>query len=114
MVRLQTALTFSKWASEFMLIPPFCILLPLAAVGLVWSARKQRPFQARTWKPHHWLVLSHVLFFVAAISLGVLNPYGDPRVQHEVNRFVILRLYGIFYGSLASCGFWIWRMKGFS
>jgi hypothetical protein len=56
---------------EFMIVPPICFAFLVAAISLLWAAQKQRPFQTRLWKPHHWLALSHLLFFAAAIVVGV-------------------------------------------
>jgi hypothetical protein len=77
---VQTALRFSEWALEFMLVPPLWILFGLAAGTFLWAWQKQRPFRRRLWKPYHWLVLTHLLFFAAAIAIGVLweNPVTIP------------------------------------
>jgi hypothetical protein len=64
----------------------------------------------------YWLALTHLLFFVAVIFIGVTypaagSPYaGRPLVIH---RRAEEALDILFYGSLVSCAFWIWRMKGF-
>src|SRR5580658_2449244 len=115
MWRIHTALRFSEWAMEFMLVPPICFGFLLAAVSLVWAAQKQRPFQKRLWKTYHWLAFTHLLFFAAAIVVGVLgqNPVTNPTIAHSAHQAVELCLDAVAYGSLASCGFWIWRMKGF-
>jgi hypothetical protein len=107
---------FSEWAVEFMLLPPFCWMLPLLAISWVRAGLKQRPFRTQLWKPYHWLVLSHLLFFAAAILLGT---FCDSRttgggVPHNVNRFADFSLDVLSYGSFASCAFWIWPMKGFA
>jgi hypothetical protein len=99
-----------------MILPPFCILLPLAVVSLVWAWRLQQPVSRGLWRPVHWLVLSHLFFFAATIFIGSLyhaegSPYnGSPRTIHHGAEVALNTL---FYGSLVSCAFWIWRMKGF-
>ncbi len=115
MERMHTALRFSEWALEFVVVPPICFAFALAAISLVWAAQKQRPFQTGLWKPHHWLAFTHLLFFVAAIAVGVLgqNQVTNPTITHSVDRTAALYLDAVTYGSLASCGFWVWRMKGF-
>jgi hypothetical protein len=67
------------------------------------------------WKPYHWLVLTQCLFFAAAIAVGVLgaSPTTNPTIPHHPSRTATLWLNVLDYSSLASCAFWIWRMKGF-
>jgi len=115
MGRIHTALKFSEWALEFMIVPPICFAFLFGAISLVWAAQKQRPFHTRMWKPHHWLALTHLLFFAAAIIVGVLgqNPVTNPTIIHSADKTAELFLDVVTYGSLASCVFWIWRMKGF-
>jgi hypothetical protein len=115
MGRIYTALRFSEWALEFIIVPPFCFAFLLAAISLIGAAQKQRPFRTRLWKPHHWLAFTHLLFFAAAIVVGVLgeNPVTNPTINHPADKTAKLYLGALTYGSLASCGFWIWRMKGF-
>jgi hypothetical protein len=79
------------------------------------AAIRQKPFTTGFWKPYHWLAACHLLFFVAAIAVGVFegNPISNPTIPHPPIRSVELCLDALTYGSLVSCGFWIWRMKGF-
>ncbi len=68
------------------------------------------------WKPVHWFVLTQPLFFVAAILIGTLYPAEvSPHTGflHEAHYQAETALYVLFYGSLVSSAFWIWRMKGF-
>ncbi len=115
MEHVQTSLRFSIWALEAMSLPPLVIALALSGTSLVWAAIKQRPFRTRLWKPYHWFVICHLLFFAAAILVGVLgaNPMGNPTLPHPPNPSAERWLDVVTYGSIASCGFWIWRMKGF-
>ncbi len=115
MEHVYTALRYSEWALEFMLVPPVCFAFVLATISLVWAGLKQRPFQTHLWKSHHWLAFTHLLFFAAAIVVGVLwaNPVTNPNISHRADRSATLWLDAVMYGSLASCVFWTWRMKGF-
>jgi hypothetical protein len=104
---VQTAIRFSEWALEFMLLPPFCFVLAALAVSFVLAALKQRPFQAGLWKPYHWLVLTQCLFFAAAIAVGVLgaSPTTNPTIPHHPSRTATLWLNVLDYCSFASCAF---------
>jgi hypothetical protein len=115
MDHVYTSLLFSEWALEAMILPPLALALVLSATSLVWAGIKQRPFKTRLWKPYHWLVICHLLFFAAAIAVGVLgaNPNTNPTLPHHPNPSAERWLDVVTYGSFASCVFWIWRMKGF-
>jgi hypothetical protein len=108
---VELALRYSEWALEYLMLPPVGAVFVLAAVSSVWSGLKQRPFQKHLWKRHYWLVPSHLLFFVAAIVVGSLW-VGDPRRLYPASRAATVWLDTVMYGSLASCVFWIWHMKG--
>jgi len=86
-----------------------CVVSIAALITLAPMAR--RPFQKGLWKPHHWLVVTHVLFFAGAITLRVVRPNPDP--YREGDPAALRLLWTLWWGSLASCVFWIWRMKGF-
>ena len=111
-LNLHAALLYSKWAIEFLLLPPITALFVGAAVSSVWAGLRQRPFRNLLWKRHHWLVLSHFFFFVAAIVVGLLWA-NDPLSPHPINRAAKLWLDAVTYGSLVSCIVWTWQMKGF-
>jgi hypothetical protein len=116
MGHLYTSLRLSQWALEAVVfLPPLAIAFALAGISFVWAGIKQRPFKTGLWKQYHWLVSSHLLFFVAAIAVAVFyaNPITNPTITHPSNPSGALCLDAVTYGSLASCGFWIWRMKGF-
>lgn len=115
MAMLQTALQFSRWALEFLLVPPLLTVFIVAAISFVWAGQKQNPFRKRLWKPRHWLVLTHLLFFPAAIALAIVcaSPVTNPTIPHSATRTASFLQDCLLYGSLASCGFWVWRMKGF-
>ena len=99
-----------------MILPPFCILLPVAIASLVWAWRRQQPSSSELWRPSHWLVFSHLLFFLTTVFIGTLyaaegSPYdGSGRTIHHGAEAA---LYVLSYGSLLSCAYWIWRLRGF-
>jgi hypothetical protein len=95
------------------LIPPYSFLSGAIAISFVCAAMAQRPLKNRLWRPYHWMALSHLLFIYAGMMVGALYGYGDPKMRHPVNQFGILSLQSLLYGSLISCAFWTWRMKGF-
>jgi hypothetical protein len=53
------------------------------------------------------------VFFLSVIALGAArpNPY-HPGVPHNKDEFGLLLLQVLWYGSWASCIFWIWHMRG--
>jgi len=112
---VHTALQFSGWALEAVLLPPVCFVFAVAAMSFVLAAWKQRPVQTRLWKPYHWLFLTHLLFFAAAILVAVLleNPVSNPTIPHHASASARVWLDILTYGSLVSYAFWVWRMKGF-
>jgi hypothetical protein len=96
-------------------IPPVLVLVVLTVISLTLAAIKQRPFERDLWKPYHWLVLTHLFFFPAVIVAGVIwsNPVTNPTIPHPAietgRRFLDL----LWYASIASCVWWVWRMRGF-
>jgi len=73
MEHVSTSLLFSKWALESLMLPPLAVAFALSAISLLWAGIKQRPFHTQLWRPYHWLVISHLLFFMAAIAVGVFG-----------------------------------------
>ena len=70
---LSTFLRFAEWALEAaVFIPQLRIVCVLALTSLTVAAIKQKPFQRQLWKPYHWLVLTHLLFFPAVIAAGIV------------------------------------------
>jgi hypothetical protein len=110
---VKTALLYSEWAIDLMLLPQILFLLAIATMSFAWSWRQQRPLKNRLWKHYHWLFLTHLLFFACAIYLGVLFENPHPGTAYPIARSAIRGLGILWYGSFASCAFWIWRMKGF-
>jgi len=114
MEHISYALWLTGQALVFAFFPPLLLAFSFAAISFLWAALKQRPFHSQLWRPYHWLVLMHALFFPAAIAVGVIwaNP-ADPALHHTTMPLAERCLDGVGYASLISCGFWVWRMKGF-
>jgi hypothetical protein len=112
---VYTSLRFSQWALEFMLIPRVLVLVVLTVISLTLAAIKQRPFERQLWKPYHWLALTHLFFFPAVIAAGVIwaNPVTNPTIPHHAIETGRRCLDLLLYASLASCAWWIWRMRSF-
>jgi hypothetical protein len=105
---LQYAWWISREAGGIFLLPV------ISVVGLTLAALMRSALR-RSWRPYYWLVLTHLLFFVAAVALGTLGAADGPVVRQPVqpNRAASLCVDILFWTSFASCTFWIWRMKGF-
>jgi hypothetical protein len=104
----------SRALESVVILPPLSIALALSAVSLFWAAIKQRPFKTARWQPAYWLVITHAVFFLAAIAVAVLgaNPITNPTVPHAPVLAAKRCLDVVTLGSVASCAFWVWRMKG--
>lgn len=111
MEHMDTAARLTSWALDVPFSRPFSFVFLLGAISFIAAALVQRPFRRHLVKGHHWLVLTQCLFFPAAIAVGVFwsNPLADPAIAHHGNLWLDV----VTYGSLASCAFWVWRMKGF-
>ena len=112
---VPTSLRYAEWALDSILIPRVLVVFVLALSSLSLAAIRQRPFKRGLWRPYHWLVLTHLLFFPAVIAVGVIcrNPITNPTVPHQPIEAGRHWLDGLMYASLTSCIWWAWRMKGF-
>jgi hypothetical protein len=100
---------FFQFAKAAIFNEPVTLALKCALVSVVLAAWTQRKKLRDGWKPFHWCVLAHTLFFPAVMAVGMLfeaSPSGP-------NRTGTLLLDVVVYGSLASCAFWVWLMKEF-
>lgn len=108
-------LLHSRWALEFMVASrtPVTVLFFAALISAVVAGYKQRPFGTRRWKRYYWLALTHLLFFPAAIAVGVIwqNTVANPTIAHHVSPVANAFEYCLEFGSVASFIFWVWRMK---
>jgi hypothetical protein len=111
----STFLRFAEWALEAVLIPRVLVVFVLALTSLTLAAITQKPIERRLWKPYHWLVLTHLLFFPAVIAAGIIwaNPITNPTVPHQAIEAGRRCLDVLMYASFASCVWWVWRMRGF-
>ena len=115
MIFLATFLRFAEWALEAVLIPRVLIVCVLAVTSLALAAVRQKPYSRGLWKPYHWLVLTHLLFFPAVIAAGIIwaNPITNPTVPHHAIEAGRWWLNVLMFASFASCVWWVWRMRGF-
>lgn len=88
-------------------------LFLILATSLCFAWWKQQPFRTGRWRHHYWLAFAHLLVWAAALVLGTFfrNPLAAGGF-HE-SRLGMSLVQGLWYGSLLSCAYWIWRMKGF-
>src|SRR5215469_15228816 len=110
MEQMWTAIKYSREALGFMFVPPVLLLFAMASLSLLCALWKQRRLLLERWKPHHWGVLLHALYFFAGIAVGVLRPALS---TFQANHQGVLALKILIYTSFASCAFWVWNMKGF-
>lgn len=97
-----------------MLLPPLAAVFVPAVGCCCVAAWKQRPFRPEVWKPHYWLLLTHLLFFPVVIAVGVVcdSPLYVPSTSRNPNPTGTLLMESLWWVSLASCAFWIWRLRG--
>ena len=113
MTGLKMAVWYSRMAVEVIALPPFAVVFSIALLSLIWASIRQRPFR-HGWKPYYWLVLTHALFFPMAITVGVIwENSANPAFRQPVSSTPEGLCEAIFFMSLASCAFWVWRMKRF-
>ena len=89
-----------------MIMPPMNLIFVGASICLA-SASCKRPFQNPHWKASHWFVLTQLLFFPAAITVGVLYP------NRGFNSTANGSLNILALTSHVLAAFWVYRMKGF-
>lgn len=91
------------------------LLLPVIGYASLVLGATMHENLLRFWRPHHWLVLTHLLFFAAAVTLGTLGAADSPGAirRSQANQAASLGIEILFWASFVSCAFWIWRMKGF-
>jgi hypothetical protein len=102
---------YSKWSIEALIIPPVLILLIPLIVSIGLAIARQRPWRSDAWHWSYWLALTQLIYFPATIAIGVLFPAiaGWPSPQSNIAGERWLNC--IFYGSLATGVYWIYRMK---
>lgn len=111
MDQIYLALTLARDAVFFTFLFPVATTATLA-IGVMVLLRVGAP-NRRNWKHSYWFSATHLIFFAAAISVGVWfhrSPAMGP--DPETLKLALALLRWIFYASLGSCIFWVWRMKG--
>jgi hypothetical protein len=76
-------LRFTEWALEAVLNPRVLVVCVLAVTSLTLAAIRQKPFERQLWKPYHWLVLTHLLFFPAVIAALRSYASGECRILRQ-------------------------------
>ena len=111
----STFLRLAEWALDAVFIPRVLIVCVLALASLTLAAKRQKPFERHLRRPYHWLTLTHLLFFPAVIAAGMIwaNPITNPSIPHRAVEAGQRWLDVLMYASLASCVWWVWRMRGF-
>jgi hypothetical protein len=100
------------WSLEFLALPPVLLMSGVCIVSVVWAFVRQQPFRTRLWRTSHWLIFTQLLFFPAMVAVGVLFPAVSGWPSPKENVMGRRLLDGLFYLSLATSAFWLWRMKG--
>jgi hypothetical protein len=75
---MRLTLTYSKEALEAaVFFPPLFFLLLLAVAGLLRAWWKERPVRPQLLRPYYWWALTQLVFFPAAIAVGVFMRASD-------------------------------------
>lgn len=101
------------WSVQFLGVPPVLIMAIISFVGVVVAFVRQQPFEKQLWRSCYWLIFTQLLFFPALVAVGVLFPaVSSVRPNLKENVLGHRLLDGLFYLSIATSAFWIWRMRG--
>ena len=103
---------FLLWSLQFLGFPPVLGIIGICLVAVVVAYAHQQPFRRHLWQPSYWLIFTQLLFFPAIIAVSVLFPAESVRPHTAENVTGHRLLDGLFYLSLATSIFWVWRMKG--
>lgn len=109
---LQDFQRLSLWSVQILGVPPVLLMTGASIVSVVAAFLRQQPFRARLWRTSHWLIFTQLLFFPAIIAVGVLFPAASSWPHPQENVAGERLLDSLFYVSLATSAFWLWRMKG--
>jgi hypothetical protein len=108
----QQFAVYSKWSFQALMIPHVLALLIICVVSLAIACVRQRPLRREVWRWSYWLVLTQLLFFPATIAVGVAFPASSSWPRPQANAVGGRWLDILFYVSVATGCFWIYRMKG--
>jgi hypothetical protein len=100
------------WSVQFLGVPPVLLMTAVCIVGVVVAFARQQPFRTRLWRPWYWLIFTQLLFFPATVAVGVLFPALSSWPHPKENVMGHRLLDGLFYFSLVTSTFWLWRMRG--
>jgi hypothetical protein len=100
------------WSLQFLAVPPVLLLAAVCFVGVVVAFVRQQPFRRQLWRTSHWLIFTQMVFFPAMVAVGALFPAVSVRPDLKENIMGHRLLDGLFYFSLATSAFWVWRMRG--
>jgi hypothetical protein len=113
MVVATTSWTYTIWAFEFLIYPPFCFVTIAVVANLILSMARQRPLSHECWKKTFWIAVLQFLFFPAAIIVGAVG-----RVDWQQPHFPGPNHFGLVIEDCLLAGFsilgiyWIWKMAG--
>lgn len=100
------------WSVQFLGVPSVLLLASLCFAAVIVAFVWQQPFQRQLWQTSYWLIFTQMLFFPAMVAVGVLFPAMSVRPDLRENILGHRILDGLFYLSLVTSAFWIWRMRG--
>jgi hypothetical protein len=101
------------WSLEFLALPPALLLAGICAISAAVAFVRKHPLHTGLWRPSYWLIFTQLLFFPAMVAVGVLFPAVSSVRPHLKENVMGHRLLdGLFYLSLATSAFWVWRMRG--
>ena len=103
---VQTAFYLAHLSLEDLLYPVLT-----GTIALFWVGWKTHLIARRLWKPGHWRVLAHLLFFPVAIVIGALFAAPDGGRGYDLADWLLAAV--VLCGSFVSCIFWISRMDDF-
>jgi VanZ family protein len=87
-------------------------MIGINMVSVVVAFTRQQPFRTRLWRTSHWLIFTQLFFFPALVAVGVLFPAVTSWPNPKANVVGHRLLDALFYLSLGTSVFWLWRMKG--
>jgi hypothetical protein len=100
------------WSLESLALPPVMLLETVCIVSTVSALVRQRPFRTGAWRFSYWLMFTQLLFFPLIVAVGALFPaisgWPHPKANPIGNHLLDI----LFFLSLATCAFWVYRMKG--
>ena len=103
------AIRTSLWQAAFILGLPQLQVIVIAALVIFLFLRRRHP-QMPQWRATNWSIFSHYLFVALVLGAGHRRSV-PPRSTGDTTGTLLLD--GLFYASLLSCVYWVWRLQGF-